>query len=572
MTVGTTPRRRVAREAAVVAALALGLAVVMTWPALRNPTATLPHDLVDSALVGWVVSWGAHALWHDPGRLFDANAFYPEPLSYAFSDTLLGYWPLALLGHGVAAATLAVNLIYVLVSALASVGGYAFARQLGAGPPGAAVAGLATAYAPWRLSQAGHLHVLSTGGILLALAMLARGHGYSIRHGLRPERGHAGWIVAGWLVAAWQITIGFGIGLVFAYVLAGLCLVAVALWWRRGRRPVRRAVWLADLGGGAVFAAVSLFMALPYLRVVAAHPYARRGVAEIGYYSPPLHAFLVAPEESWLWHDDALGLRAAVPLPTEMSLLPGYTLLALAAVGLVVSVWPRRWRIGLGLGVLVSMVLATGTRTFAGGRYTYLLLYHLPGWDGLRTPGRLVVWTTILLAVLAAGAVTALGARLSRFSRTVAGRRLDLGRLVGVLAAVLVVVEGLSVMPHLGVPEPPAALTAEHAEVVRPPLLVLPSDPTLDPLVMLWTTDGFPPVVNGLSGFTPATQAEIRSQTERFPDRASVDLLRRYGVRTVVVLRDRVAGTPWANAPDAPVDGLGLTRTEIGEAVVYSLS
>jgi len=576
LTVGTTLRRRVAtrvaREVVVVATLALALAVVMTWPALRDPTDTLPHDLIDSALMGWSLRWGAYALWHDPGRLFDGNAFYPESLSYAFSDTLLGYWPLALFGRGVAAATLAVNLTYVLISALASVGGYALARQLGASPLGAAVAGLATAYAPWRLSQAAHLHVISTGGILLALAMLARGHGFSIRYGLRPERGHVGWIVAGWLVAAWQITIGFGIGLVFAYVLAGLCLVAVGLWWRRGRRPVRRAVWVADLVGGAWFATVGLLMAVPYLRVVAAHPYARRGIAEIGYYSPPLRAFLVGPEESWLWHDDPLGLRDSVPLPTEMSLLPGYTLLALAAVGLVVSVWPRRWRIGLGLGVLASMVLATGTRTFSGGRYTYLLLYHLPGWDGIRTPGRLVVWTTILLAVLAAGAVTAIGHRLSGVGRRITGRRLGLGHLVGGLAAVLVVVEGLSVMPHPRVPDPPAALTTVHADEVRPPLLVLPSDPTFDPLVMLWTTDGFPPVVNGLSGFTPASQDEIRAQTAHFPDRASVDLLRRYGVRTVVVLRDRVAGTPWADAPDASVDGLGITRTEIGEAVVFSLS
>jgi hypothetical protein len=576
VTVGTWLRRRfaprVVREAVIVGAVALALAVVMTWPALRDPTGTLPHDLVDAALLGWCVTWGAYALWHDPTRLFDANAFYPESLSYAFSDTLLGYWPLALLGHGVGAATLAVNLIYVLASALASVGGYAVARQLGASPLGATVAGLATAYAPWRLSQAAHLHVTSTGGILLALAMLARGHGYSIRPGRRPERAHVGWIVAGWLVASWQITIGFGIGLVFAYVLAGLCLVVVGQWWLRGRRPIRRAVWVADLVGGAWFATVTLLMAVPYLRVVAAHPYARRGVAEIGYYSPPLRAFLVAPEESWLWHDDPLGLRETVPLPTEMSLLPGYTLLALAAVGVVVSVWPWRWRIGLALGVLLSMVLATGTRTFSGGRYTYLVLYHLPGWDGLRTPGRLVVWTTLLLALLAAGAVTALAQRRSPAAWTVGGRRWSLGRLVGGLAAVLVVVEGLSVVPHPRVPAPPDALTAAHADVVRPPVLVLPSDPTFDPLVMLWTTDGFPRVVNGLSGFTPASQAEIRAGTERFPDRASVDLLRRYGVRTVVVLRDRVAGTPWAGAPDATVDGLGITRTEIGDAVVFTLS
>ena len=75
-----------------------------------------------------------------------------------------------------------------MVFALAFVGAYALVRQLGAGRIGAAVAGAAFAYAPWRLAQAGHLQVLSTGGIALALAMLARGHGWSLRHGYRPER------------------------------------------------------------------------------------------------------------------------------------------------------------------------------------------------------------------------------------------------------------------------------------------------------------------------------------------------------------------------------------------------
>jgi hypothetical protein len=562
----------VAREALIVVVGAFALAVAMTWPALRDPTGTIPHDLVDSALLAWMVRWGGHALWHDPGHLFDANVFYPESLSYAFSDTLLGYWPLALVGHGVGGAALSLNLIYVLIFALAAIGGYALARQLGAGPLGSTVAGLALAYAPWRLAHVGHLHIISTGGIMLALALLARGHGFSIRSGWRPERSRVGWIVAGWLVATWQVTIGFGIGLVFVYVLAGLVAVAVGLWWRRGRRPVRRAVWLTDLAGGLGFAVVSVLMALPYLQVVATHPQARRDIAELGYYSPPLHGFLVGPPQALLWHDDPLGLRDTVPLATEMTLLPGFGLLLLAGIGLRVSVWPRRWRIGLGVAVLVTVVLATGTRVFFGGRFTYLLLYQLPGWDGLRTPGRLVVWTTILLALLAAGAITALGRRLAHLGARIAGRRLTLGHLVGVLAAAVVVVEGLSLVHHARVPPPPAALTAAYADQVRPPLLVLPSDPTFDPVVMLWSTDQFPEVVNGLAAFTPTSQEEIRSGTHAFPDEASVALLRRYGVRTVVVLRDRIPGTPWAGAADAPVDGLGITRTEIDQAVVFTLS
>ena len=68
----------------------------------------------------------------------------------------------------------------------------------------ALAAALAFAYAPWRLEHDGHLHVLSSGGIPLALALLVRGY--------RRDSGRT--VLAGWLVAAWQITLGFGIGLV----------------------------------------------------------------------------------------------------------------------------------------------------------------------------------------------------------------------------------------------------------------------------------------------------------------------------------------------------------------------
>jgi hypothetical protein len=197
----------------------------------------------------------------------------------------------------------------------------------------------------------------------------------------------------------------------------------------------------------------------------------------------------------------------------------------------------------------------------------------------------LVLWTTILLALLAAGAVTALTARApasvesdreagarTAVGRTVAGWSLRRRRLLGAGAAALVLIEGIMVVEHMEVPPPPAALTAAYAQSVRPPLLVLPSDPRLDALVMLWSTDGFPAMVNGLSGFTPASLTEVRDGTHSFPDASSIELLRRSGVRSVVVLRDRIPGTPWAGAASRPIAGLGITRTEIDGAVVYSLN
>jgi hypothetical protein len=78
-------------------------------------------------------------------------------------------------------------------------------------------------------------------------------------------------------------------------------------------------------------------------------------------------------------------------------------------------------------------------------------------------------------------------------------------------------------------------------------------------------------MVNGLSGFTPHAQAQLRDETHDFPDAHSVALLRDYGVRTVVVLCDRIVDTPWAGACDRPVAIFGFTRTRIDNAVVYSL-
>lgn len=552
----------------------LVLAVVMTWPTLRYPAHTIPQDIWDPTLQAWQMAWSGHILLTDPGQLWHANAFYPERYSFAFSDTLLGYAPAGMIGTGPMAAVLRYNIMYVLLHALAFVGAYALVRQLGAGRVGAAVAGAAFAYAPWRLSQAGHMHVLSTGGIALSLAMLARGHGWSLRYGYRPERTRVGWALAGWLVATWQISLGFGIGLPFAYVL-GVTVLAVVLLWlvrrvlRRPRRPVDRRLLLTHLVGMLVFAAAGLLLALPYLTVADLHPEARRTVAELQLYSPPLKSFFVAPAESRVWGSAHADARAAMPFVPENTLLPGFALYGLAAAGLFFSIWTVRQRILLLAGVVVSLVLAMGTR-FHGGDATYLLLFHhLPGWDGLRTPGRLVVWTTLLLAVLAAGAVTAFvdRAREATADRAPAGLGPWL-RLASLVPLLLVLVEGLNTTPHPIVPKQPAVLRS-----VQGPLMVLPSDPLTDENVMLWATDKFQPMVNGGSGFYPTRQQEIREASKTFPDSASVTALREIGVKTVVVLRDRAAGTPWQNAADAPVDGLGITREEVGEdAVVFHLT
>lgn len=550
------------------------LAVLMTWPTLRYPFYTLPHDYLDPSLQAWQMAWSGHILLTDPAQLWQSNTFFPERWTFAFSDTLLGYAPAGLLGHGPQAAILRYNIVYVFAHFLATIGAYALARQLGAGRIGAAVAGVSFTYAPWLLAQSGHLHVISNGGIPLALAMLARGHGYSFRRGYRPNRRHAGWALAGWLVAAWQLSLGFGIGLPFAYVLGLLVIASVITWYVRRtwfwavKRPFGVRLLLADAVGGLLFAATGVLLALPYFKVAEQYPYARRTVGDLGSYSPPWNGFLVAPAESRVWghlHETA---RAALPWAPEMTLLAGFVLYALAIGGLFFSVWKLRHRLLLLAGVLVTGVLSMGTRFFHG-RFTYVPLFeHVPGWDGLRTPGRLMLWTTLLLGLLAAGALTAFAMRV----RELAAQRVPAWpgpwlRMATLLPLVLVLVEGLSVMPQPVVPRQPVAL-----RTVTGPVLVLPSNQDFDQPVMLWSTDRFPDVVNGGSGFTPKRLAEVREVTATFPDQRSIDYLRQLGVKTVVLVRSRVAGTPLAATIDIPSEPFGVRREEAGDAVVYHLT
>ncbi|HEY3033244.1 MAG TPA: hypothetical protein VGJ54_01100, partial [Streptosporangiaceae bacterium] len=515
--------------------------------------------------------WPGYALFHQPADFWQGNTFFPEPDTFAFTDSMLGYAPLSLIGHGPAAAMVRYNIVYVLIAIIAFLGAYALARQLGARWPGAVVAGAAFAYAPWRLAHASHPNVLSVGGMALALAALARGHGYSFRDGYQPDRVRPGWAAVGWGIACWQVMIGFAVGLPVVYILALICVVAGIGWLVAGRPRLPRRLLVADGVGGVFFALTGGLIALPYLQVAERHPEAIRGEADLKLFSPPFRGFFTAPQDSWFWGDLHANARATLFWLPEMTLLPGAVVAALAVMGLISSSWTVRQRLALAAATVASVVLALGT-TLAGGKYTYLpLLHHLPGWDGLRTPGRLVIWTTLALGLLAAGAVTRIGDDLTAWrSRREPGEQRQRWPVwvtaLLLLPGLLVLGEGVNNTAHPTVPPEPAAIRD-----IKGPALVLPTEHFFDMAVMFWSTDGFPVVTNGSSSFNPATLYQTREITKTFPDVTSVDHLRRLGVHQVVLLTDHVAGTPWQDAAQRPVDGLPLRRTETKGAIVYTL-
>ncbi len=223
------------REVGLAALGACLLAIVMTWPLIWHLGSTVPRDIGDPLAEAWQPAWGGHALLHQPLHFFDANRFWPTKYSLAFGDALIGYAPAGLIGSGPHAAMVRYDLLFIFAYALAFFGAYLLARELGLGPVGAVIAGAAFAYAPYRLEQDGHLQVISSGGIPLAAAFAVRG----IR-----RRSHW-WIFWAWIVAAWQLSIGWALGLPFAYGIAGAVLIGVIAWLVRGRPPVPRRMIVA---------------------------------------------------------------------------------------------------------------------------------------------------------------------------------------------------------------------------------------------------------------------------------------------------------------------------------------
>jgi len=567
-----------ARELLLAAAGALALAVITSWPLVAHLSGRIAPDLGDPLRTAWQVAWEGHALTHSPLRIFQTNAFWPHPDSLAFSDSLIGFAPLGTLGSGVTAALVRYNLLFLLAFALPLLGVYLLARELGLRPAAAAVAGAAFAYAPFRAAEAGHLHVISSGGIALSLFLLLRGY--------RRARGRT--VLAGWLVGAWQLSLGFTLGLQFSYLLAAVALVALVLWLREGRTRLSERVIVASLVGSLAFVAVGGLEARPYLKAAREYPSAKRTIAEVERYSAPLQALLATPRENRVWGSITGPVRRELRSQNESVLFPGLTILLLALLGLGAPVLPRALRWALLAGSVTCALLACGLG-LTGAGYPYRILFdHLPGWDGVRTPGRIITMTSLglallagagahrLLAATASGRLWGRGSRRPRDARPSATRR-GPAAVLGVALVALVVFEGAGHQPHPHVPAAPTGLAA-----LPGPRLDLPTDSSHDRLYQFWSVSGFPTIANGVSTFDIPAMDLLRGALQDFPDRPGVEKLRRVGIRTVVLHTDPVV-LPMLNysvpeppdplqAASRPITGLPLTRRRMGSEVIYEIT
>jgi hypothetical protein len=585
----------------------IALAVLTSWPLVLHMPSRIAPDLGDPVRTAWQIAWVGHAMLHDPTHLFDSNAFYPHPLSLAFSDSLLGYGPAAFFGHGTVAALVRYNLLFLWAWSLCFVGAYLLGRELGLNKLAAGAVGIAFAYAPYRVTEAGHLHVISSGGIPLALFLLLRGY----------RRSSRGLVLAGWLLSAWQVSLGFTLGLQYCYLLAVLALLVLAYWWRGRLRPgaawdtnsragantsldgsttaaqsvpssvpshgmrgplIPRRLLAVTCVGIAALGVVAVYQARPYLKVADEYPTAKRTLKEVKTYSSGPAALVSASSENRVWGSVTAPAREHVHSKNEDVFWPGGLILVLALIGLAGvggSVYTRRLRLGLASGIVVCSVLAMGLG-LTGAGYPYRLLFdYAPGWDGVRVPGRVFTLATLFYALLAGAGVQWLLVRAGAW-----GKRHTVRWAAAILGVVLLIGllgEGAGHLAHPVVPQP------KPAEIgLRGPLLDLPTDGAADRVWQYYSTDGFYKIPIGNSTFDIPQVDDLRGGMSGFPDRASIEKLRYYGIKTVVLHLTMpklpgIVGYALAEPPNVqaaaakPVAGLGVKRRRVGSLVIYEI-
>ena len=293
------------KPALVLGAAYLAVALGIAAPLLPHLASAFPHDSGDPLLNTWLLWWNTQ---HLPltAAWWNAPMFYPAPDVMALSEVLLGLMPITapvqwLTGSPVVAYNVAFLLTFPLCGMAAALLAYVLTGRRDA----AAVAGLAFAFAPYRMGQLAHLQMLAYYGAPLALAGLQL---YDRTHRRR-------WLAlfgGAWLMQA--LTNGYA--LFHLSVLVGLWIV----WFVRTRRA------LIEIAAAWALALVPVAPLLLKYQQVHDRWHLTRDINEIRRFSVDLADFLRAPSELVVW-----GERMWVGRP-ETTVFPGATVCAILAV------------------------------------------------------------------------------------------------------------------------------------------------------------------------------------------------------------------------------------------------
>jgi hypothetical protein len=559
------------------------LTLLLAYPLWLHPGSHLMSPSADTELTMWALAWDTHAFTHQPLAIFDANIYYPQHLTLAYSENFIGSALLAapvlwLTGNPV----LAFNLIALASSVFCGLGAFLLARSLRVSVAGATLAGIVFAFSPPRFLRIDQLHLAPIQWIPFCLAYLVRYLDDGRPRNLR---------IAVAFFSLQALTSGHGA----VFLVVAIILLAV-LRLLRGM-PIAIVRRVRDFGlGGAAALAPTVLMFVPYL-IVQRETGLRRAL--LGW-SIRWSSFLASPSHVDAW---VLSLFPAAQINETAGayLFPGILpiLLACAAIG-----WRRTSVRAAAAGVTNpdggrSLVFTRPPDTIYAALLTGIavwlsvgspvgiwpLVYWLPGFNLIRVPSRFMLLAVLGLAMLAGIGFDRIAAwlvrRRSRHAEERRGHAFAVPALAAVLGALLVA--EFAAMPFGTTPytvDPPAI---DRWLATRPGSFTIAEVPLPNPAdfgawerreaqFMLHSTAHWQKTVHGYSGFRTPLHEELFARLATFPSEASIRSLTDLSVTYVVVHTDLYWPEEWKQIERAieKVPALKLEHVE-GAGRVYSL-
>lgn len=503
-----SPRARGVTHAAVLA-LFVVLAIAHTWPLASRLDYWSRHDNADTILNEWVLAWIAHILPQHPFQLFNANIFYPEPRTLAFSEHMIvqGLLGLPLFAAGISPLVV-YNLVLLAGFVLTAFSMYVLILRWTEDHAAGILAGCLAAFNAHTFTRLPHLQALHVEFLPVVLLLLDR------------------------LMTKPRVWTGVLLGIAFALqgltsyywlVFTAFGVAAAAIVRREAWRGANARVLVVPAIAAVVTAAAMLLPFLwPYFRVSATLGVVR-SLDDVALYSGGWRDYLSTPGRLHFlaWSHIVWGPGGKTPL------FPGLVSLGFAAVALA-GVRRDARVLMLAAVVLVSLLLSLGTNLPGYGA----LYAAIPLLRGIRAPVRAGHLVLIALAALA-------GLGLARVRR---GRS---ARLAGVLAAGAVFlataeawVAPIGFKPGKHPASVAAVLKNEPRAVVACFPMPPPNAPFTNAQYMLDSMLHWKPMLNGYSGFVPASYVRHWELLKDFPAPGALAYLKHTGVTHVITYGD----------------------------------
>ena len=442
---------------------------------------------------------------------------------------------------------LILNFVLLAATFLTAFGCDFLARECGASPRGALLAGIAGGFSGARLTRLTQAHLATLHFIPWSMAFAVR----YVREGRRRDL-----LACLVFFTAQAVTSGHG-GLFLALALAILFVTAFVT------KAVTSRTLAHDAGiAGALILAVNVPFVIPYYEV-RGKVGLTRVIEDAEGYEPSVGSWIQAPTRT----QEAIvsvvpGLKAATE-NANAALFPGFVFTGLALFG----AWTcLRFRPSAGLPLTILAVV-TFWLCLGPGFGLYRLFYSaIPGFDLIRVPSRVFLLTLTALAALAA-----IG--LDRIGRPA-------------IAWTLIVLAAIECAP--------VAWTAEHDPIVTPPIdawlaaqpkpfrvVELPIPPTDNSVrqarfhseFMIHGAAHWQPMINGYSSLVPPSSEKLFAELRDFPTEAGLAELERLRVGYVIVHTDMYQPDRWAEKSaqiQAFGDRLRLLQV-IGEGRAYAV-